>query len=118
MSSFHDCTVIAGNTGPVWEIGHRVSAPGAPRQLADLTEDYACWLAVAGATPPILRAVTEMNAAGTRFLAWLTPAETAALGNQRAGAWTVGIELRNPAVSPELVLELQLTTTITAGVVA
>lgn len=114
MSSFHDCAVIAGNTGPVWEIGHRVSAPGARKVLADLSEDYACWLAVADATPPILRQVTDLNDAGTRFLAWLTPAETEGLG---AGAWTVGIELRNPAASPELVLELQLTATVTAGVV-
>lgn len=107
--------IFAGDTGDVWEIGLVTSAPGVtPRELADLDNNFSCRLVVAEAEPPIDRAVTAKDNANTRFLAWLTPAETLALGE---GTWTVGLELSNPTLAPPLVRETHVVVRIEPGLV-
>lgn len=108
-------TIVEGDTGPEWQIGHRTSPSirVAP-ELADLVAAYSCWLAVAESAPAILREVTDTTVDNTRFRVWLTPEETAALG---PGTRMVGIELRNPALDPPLIAEVQWSLQILAGVV-
>lgn len=106
--------VIAGNTVGVWYVGHDIAADGAPEELAELGEDYSCWLALGGTE--IAREVTDKNDAGTAFLAYLTPTESAAL--TPGAVYTVGIELRNAAYTPPLVIETQRRIRVKAGVVA
>lgn len=97
--------LYAGDTSDVWELGFVTSAAGVkPVVLADLDPSFTCRIAVLDAAPAINRAVTIKNGANTRFRVWLTPAETAALGE---GDWTVGIELSNATLSPPLVQEVQ-----------
>lgn len=94
--------IYAGDTSDVWEVGFVTSAPGAlPIELAALDGNFSCRIAVMGSD--IARAVTGKNQAANRFRAYLTPAETEALG---PGDWTVGIELRNPTLDPPLVQEV------------
>ena len=80
--------------------------------LATLSGDYSCVIGVAGSD--IMRAVTLKNDANDRFLAILTPAETASLA---LGTYLVGIELRNAALDPPLVSEIQYRITIVPEVV-
>lgn len=115
MTTIPRSDIVAGDTSDVWEIGLVTSAPGIkPVELADLDVNFTCWIGVAGAAPPIQRQVVAKNAANTRFRAWLTPAETTALG---PGVHLVGIELRNPALSPPLVSEKQRLVGIKPGAV-
>lgn len=108
-------TLFAGDTSDVWEIGLVTSLPGVkPVALAVLGGDFTCRLVVANAVPPIARDIVVKNAASTRFLAWLTPAETLALGK---GTWRIALELRNPALVPELVRELHDIVRIEPGLV-
>lgn len=107
--------IVAGDSGPVFEIGHRTSASiRSAIVLADLDPNYSCWFAVAEADPAILRAVTDKAGANTRFRASLTPAETAALG---PGIWHLALELRNPTLDPPLIAEKQGWLTIAPGIV-
>lgn len=109
-------TIYAGDTSDVWEIGLVTSAPGVtPVVLATLDVNFTCWLTVKGAVPPISRAITTKNAANTRFLVWLTPAETLALAK---GTFQVGIELRNPTLIPPLVREVHRAVVIEPALVA
>lgn len=102
MQSGSRAECYAGDTSDVWEVGFVTSAPGVrPVVLADLTEGFTCRIAVKDSA--IAREVTVRTADDLRFRAWLTPAETAQLG---PGEWTVGIELRNPALVPPLVKEV------------
>ena len=115
MPTIPRADIVAGDTSDVWEIGLVTSAPGIkPVELAALDVNFSCWIGVAGAVPAIQRQVTVKNAANTRFRAWLTPAETTALG---LGIWLVGIELRNPTLSPPLVAEVQRRVGINPGAV-
>ena len=107
-------TLFAGDTSDVWEIGLVTSAEGAPVVLAALDGNFSCRLVVVGAVPPIARAVPDKNAGNTRFLAWLTPAETLALGK---GTWQVAFELRNAALQPPLVREIHDVVRIAPGLV-
>ncbi len=107
-------TLFAGDSSDVWEFGLVTSAEGAPVVLAQLDGNFSCRLVVVGAQPPIIRAVTDKNAANTRFLAWLTPVETMALGK---GTWQVGLELRNLALQPPLVREKHEVLRIEPGLV-
>lgn len=108
MTTSAPSTIYAGDTSPVWELGLLDDAG----ELVALDGDFSCAIAVVegpaasdGAEPLLQREVTARNEAGTRFLAWLTPDETAALG---PGLKTVGIELRNPELDPPLVQEVHL----------
>lgn len=97
--------LYAGDTSDVWELGFVASAPGVkPVVLADLDANFSCRIAVRGTVLVSPRPVIVKNADNTRFRAWLTPAETLALG---PGEWVVGIELRNPTLIPPLVKEVQ-----------
>lgn len=97
--------IFAGDTSDVWEIGLVTSRAGiSPVVLAALGGAFSCRLVVAGAVPPIDRVISAQNLAGNRFLAWLTPAETLALGK---GSWQVAIMLSNPALVPPLVREVR-----------
>lgn len=102
------CEIYAGDTSDVWEVGFE-DATGA---LTALDANFSCQLTVADSA--IDRAVTAQDDDGTRFRAWLTPEETATLGQ---GRWQVGIELRNPTLSPPLVREFQVLVRIARGVV-
>ena len=96
--------LYAGDTSGVWELGFVTSAAGVkPVVLADLDGNFSCRIAVQG-TAMAARAVTVKTGDNLRFRAWLTPAETLALG---PGDYVVGIELRNPTLVPPLVKELQ-----------
>ena len=109
--------IFAGDTSDVWELGFVVSDEGAALELAELDPawGWACSLAVRGpAGNALSRAVTTHNEAGNRFLAWLTPAETALLG---PGLWTVAIELRNPDLSPPFAREVHRRVRIRPGVI-
>jgi hypothetical protein len=108
-------TIIAGDDGDVWEIGLITSAPGEPVELAALDGTFSCFLSVKGAVPPIYREIVVKNEDNTRFLAWLTPAETLALGK---GTWLVGLELRNPTLVPPLVRETHRPVVIREAIVA
>ena len=100
-------TIRAGDTSDVWEIGLVTSPVGTkPPIYAALGVGDSCWLTVPGAFPPIAREVTAKDVSGRLFLAWLTPAETLALFNQRPGAWQIGLELRMPGLVPALVREI------------
>lgn len=115
MPTISRTDIVAGDTSDVWEIGLVTSASGVkPVVLAALDVNFTCWIGVAAAVPPIQRQVTVKNAANTRFRAWLTPAETAALG---LGVWLVGIELRNPTLIPPLIAEVQRRVGINPGAV-
>ena len=71
--------IFAGDSSDVWEIGFPVSPEGVrPVELAELDSNFSCRLAVKGSTPAIDRAVSAKNEANTRFLAFLTTAETTA----------------------------------------
>ena len=97
--------LYAGDTSDVWELGFVTSAPGTkPVVRADLDPNFSCQIAVQGTVLVAARPVTVKTADNTRFRAWLTPAETRALG---AGEWVIGIELRNPTLVPPLVKEVQ-----------
>lgn len=105
MTSRYLAELSSGDTSDVWEVGFVTSPPGVrPAVLAVLDGNFTCRIAVQGTALVSPREVTVKNAAGTRFRAWLTPAETRALG---PGDWVVGIELSNPALSPPLVKEVQ-----------
>lgn len=105
MRSQSVAELYAGDTSDVWELGFRTSPAGVkPVILADLDNNFTCRIAVLETTAVAARDVTVKNAANDRFRAWLTPAETRALG---PGDWTVGIELRNPTLIPPLVQEVQ-----------
>ena len=115
MSEVYRETVFAGDTTKAWEIGLVTSAPGInPPLMAQLDGAFTCRLVVAGADPAIARVVVTKNLANTRFIAWLTPAETLSLGK---GTWTVGIELRNAALVPPLVQEKRVVVRIEVGMV-
>ena len=113
MTTIPRFEIVQGNTGPRWEHCHVTSAEGVrPPVLATLSGDYSCVIGVAGSD--IMRAVTLKNDANDRFLAILTPAETASLA---LGTYLVGIELRNAALDPPLVSEIQYRITIVPEVV-
>lgn len=98
-------TIVAGETTDHWEIGLVTSAPGVqPQVLAELDDNFTCRLVVSGAPTPIDRAITDKNATGRRFLAWLTAEETAQLGE---GTWRVAIAFANPTLLPPLAREIQ-----------
>ncbi len=108
-------SIYAGDTSDVWEIGLVVSAVGVePAVLATLDGNFTCRLVVPHDTAPISRAINAKNGDNTRFLAWLTPAETLALGK---GTHRIGIELRNPSLVPELVRETHRAVVINAALV-
>lgn len=96
---------IAGDTSDVWEIGFDTSNEGEELDLATLTGDFSCRIAVRDADPVIDREITDKNTAGDRFRAWLTSEETRALGPR---TWSVGIQITNLTLSPPLVKEHQL----------
>lgn len=105
-------TIYAGDTGDVWETGVDTAAAGSPESLAELDVNYTCQLLVrktGTSATPIDRMINDKNLAGTLFLSWLTPAETAALG---AGTFEVAHVIRNPTLSPPLVRELRDTVRI------
>lgn len=107
--------IFAGDTSDVWEVGFVTSLPGiTPAVLADLDANFSCVLSVLNSSPLINRVVTSKNVINNRFRAWLTPAETLALGR---GKWIVGVELRNPAYTPPLVKEAQFVVFINSAVV-
>ena len=108
-------TIFAGDTSDVWEVGLVTTPPGTrPPRYEPRVPAFTCWLAVEGAAPPIAREITAKDVMNTKFLAWLTPAESLALGT---GSWRVGIELRNPAMVPPLVREAHAVVRIVAGLV-
>ncbi len=108
-------TIFAGDTSDIWEVGLVTSDVGVlPVELADLDGNFACRIVVPEAQPAIARVVAIKNLANTRFLAWLTPEETLALGK---GTWRVGIELRNLALVPPLVREIHEVVRIEEGLV-
>lgn len=98
MANWPIVEVQKGDTSDAWDVGHVTRVAGKPVVLADLTGAYACSIAVrdtAGAEAMAPRAVTSKNGDNTRFQAWLTPAETAALD---VGDYTVGIQISNSAL--------------------
>lgn len=108
-------TIYAGDTSEAWEIGHDLSSGGAGAvQLAALDGNYSLRLVVPHPTAEIDRMVAVKNDANTRFIAWLTPAETLALGK---GTWPVGLELRNTTLTPPLVREIHEVVEIRAALV-
>jgi len=65
-----------GRTARPWAIGHRDADSD---DLITLDSNYTCRISVPTADPPIEREVTAKNSENTRFLAFLTPAETATM---------------------------------------
>ena len=96
-----------GDTSCVWEVGFITSAQGVlPIVLANLDGNFFCRLEVRdskGNVTNVAKDITTKTGDNKRFTAWLTPAETTALGE---GDWIVGIELRNATLVPPLIKEL------------
>jgi len=68
-----------GDNGPIWEAGYE----DLYGNLVTLDADYTCKLVVVKegeSTKTVDRTVTTLNSANTRFVMFLTEAETASLG--------------------------------------
>lgn len=89
--------VTAGDSGPVWMLDH-LDASGNQK---DLSSGYVCQIAVEGTA--ISRTVTVRSADNKTFLIALTTAETATL--VVGETYTAGLQLRNDAYEPPLLME-------------
>lgn len=107
--------ISAGDTSGVWDIGYVTSIEGeSPIVLASLDSNFSCHLTVYRASPAITREITSKNPQNNRFRAWLTPAETLQMGR---GTWTIGLEIRNPTLTPPLVKETHISIRVVKPIV-
>ena len=94
-------TIIAGDTSDVWEVGVRSPA----NQLIALGSASCRMVAIDQAgNIKVDRMITDLNPAENRFQAWLTGAETDAMG---AGTFRVAFLLVDLTQVPPLERELQ-----------
>lgn len=104
-------TIIEGDTSDVWEVGVRNPAG----QLINLSAATCRMVVVTeGGAIEVDRMITERNETDTRFVAWLTGTETAAMGK---GTFRVGFVLVDMAQVPPLQRELQEVVRIEASII-
>lgn len=101
-------TITQADLGPMWRVGVKaLDADGIETgAYVDLSASYTCTIAVPTASPAISRAVTGLNSDNTRFLAQLTPAETATIP---VGSNSVYIEVNNATLTPVYNVEEKIT---------
>ncbi len=106
-------SIYKGDTAGPW----RVAAPLDDGTLPALPGAYTCKIKVAGTA--IERSVTDIGpdddgTANRRFLAALTPTETATLA---AGQYVVAIEIENTGLTPPLRVETHIILTVSEQVI-
>lgn len=104
MKSQSVLDIKQGDTAGIWRVGHVLSDPGvAPKVYADLTTGYSCKIRAVyeadGTEAVAERAVSDLDADNTHFLAALLPAETASLN---VGKVIVAVQLQNLSLTPPL----------------
>lgn len=101
-------SIYKGDTAGPWNVGHKLD----DGTLATLTGSYTCTIKVAGTA--IERAVTDLTADSKRFIAALTPTETATL---TPGQYVVAIEVVNATTTPPLRVETHIILTVAEQIV-
>ncbi len=101
-------SIFKGDTAGPWNVGHKLD----DGTLATLTGSYTCTIKVAGTA--IERGVTDLTADSKRFIAALTPTETATL---TPGQYVVAIEVVNNTTIPPLRVETHIILTVSEQIV-